>query len=329
MFDPETQAFLHSGCGLLVATVSRDGEPHATRGWGLDIVELGPPTVVRVLLDADDERTLEHAAAGGAMAITAANVLTLRSLQLKGRSQGLDAAELGRAGRPLRPRLPPRCRARRPRHLGDLQLVLPPTYVACMVSVAEMFDQTPGPGAGARTGRADGRGRGAHARRARCRSWSAASVAPSRPSSPPPPVTARPTSPICLGCTGSTTSGWRCRTSSSPRRCRTWPRTRGRACCCWTPSTYDQYRLSITYERTERRGPVFERLRGDVEALAALGGMMEVFKLRAADIYRVLSIELVPSAARPAADYQPPEADAGTVDAERAGGARLPTGARR
>ena len=81
------------------------------------------------------------------------------------------------------------------------------------------------------------------------------------------------------------------------------------------PVTYDQYRLSITYERTERRGPVFERLRGEVEALAALGGMMEVFKLRAADIYRVLSIELVPSAARPAADYQPPEADAGTVDA--------------
>ncbi|MET0902595.1 MAG: GAF domain-containing protein [Acidimicrobiales bacterium] len=81
------------------------------------------------------------------------------------------------------------------------------------------------------------------------------------------------------------------------------------------PVSYDQYRLSITYERTERRGPVFERLRGDVEALAALGGMMEVFKLRAADIYRVLSIELVPSAARRLEDYQPPEADSGTVDA--------------
>ena len=64
------------------------------------------------------------------------------------------------------------------------------------------------------------------------------------------------------------------------------------------PVTYDQYRLTIAYERTERRGPVFERLRGEVEALAALGGMMEVFKLRAADIYRVLNIELVPSAAR-------------------------------
>lgn len=68
------------------------------------------------------------------------------------------------------------------------------------------------------------------------------------------------------------------------------------------PTTYDQYRLSVAYERTERRGPVFERLRIDVEALAALEGMQDVFKLRAADIYRVLHIEQMRSAvARPEA----------------------------
>jgi len=72
------------------------------------------------------------------------------------------------------------------------------------------------------------------------------------------------------------------------------------------PSTYDQYRLTVAYERTERRGPVFERLRADVDALAALGGMMDVFKLRAADIYRVLDIELVPSARRRPEAYEPP-----------------------
>lgn len=70
------------------------------------------------------------------------------------------------------------------------------------------------------------------------------------------------------------------------------------------PTTYDQYRLSVAYERTERRGPVFERLRIDVDALAALEGMQDVFKLRAADIYRVLHIEQVPSAvARPDAPF--------------------------
>lgn len=57
------------------------------------------------------------------------------------------------------------------------------------------------------------------------------------------------------------------------------------------PTTYDQYRLSLVYERTERRGPVFDQLRADVEAVASMVGMEGVFKLRAADIYRVLDIE--------------------------------------
>jgi predicted pyridoxine 5'-phosphate oxidase superfamily flavin-nucleotide-binding protein len=64
------------------------------------------------------------------------------------------------------------------------------------------------------------------------------------------------------------------------------------------PSTYDQYRLELRYERTERRGPVFERLRADVDTLAALEGMQHVFKLRSADIYRVLHIEPTASGRR-------------------------------
>ena len=57
------------------------------------------------------------------------------------------------------------------------------------------------------------------------------------------------------------------------------------------PVTYNQFRLSVVYERTERRGPVFEQLRADVEAIALFSGMEGVFKLRAADIYRVVDIE--------------------------------------
>lgn len=57
------------------------------------------------------------------------------------------------------------------------------------------------------------------------------------------------------------------------------------------PRTYDQYRLTLRYERTDRRGPVFERLRVDVDVAAALEGMQDVYKLRAADIYRVVDIE--------------------------------------
>src|SRR6478672_9328926 len=59
------------------------------------------------------------------------------------------------------------------------------------------------------------------------------------------------------------------------------------------PTTWAEYRLTIAYERTERRGPVFEELRTDVDALAALQGMQDVFKLKAADLYRVLHIDRV------------------------------------
>ncbi len=59
------------------------------------------------------------------------------------------------------------------------------------------------------------------------------------------------------------------------------------------PLTYDEYRMVLHYERTERRGPIFDRLRRDVDAIAALTGMEGVFKLRSADVYRVVEIELV------------------------------------
>jgi adenylate cyclase len=59
------------------------------------------------------------------------------------------------------------------------------------------------------------------------------------------------------------------------------------------PLNYNEYRLTLVYERTERRGPVFERLNTDVDTIAALTGMQDVFKLRSADVYRVLKIEQV------------------------------------
>ncbi len=38
---------------------------------------------------------------------------------------------------------------------------------------------------------------------------------------------------------------------------------------------------------------MFERLRRDVDAIAALTGMAGIFKLRSADIYRVVELEPV------------------------------------
>jgi adenylate cyclase len=70
-----------------------------------------------------------------------------------------------------------------------------------------------------------------------------------------------------------------------------------RACVCVVdPHTYDSYKLVVQYERREVRGPLFDKMRRDIDAIAALTGMEGVFKLRSADVYRVISIELVPAA---------------------------------
>ncbi|HEX6418271.1 MAG TPA: GAF domain-containing protein [Acidimicrobiales bacterium] len=94
------------------------------------------------------------------------------------------------------------------------------------------------------------------------------------------------------------------------------------------PTSYDQYRLTLVYERTDRRGPVFDRLRGDVDVVAALGGMQDVFKLRAADVYRVVRIDQVPAAVHHAGERlaprpRPARADAGDPERLAAIGARL------
>jgi predicted pyridoxine 5'-phosphate oxidase superfamily flavin-nucleotide-binding protein len=59
------------------------------------------------------------------------------------------------------------------------------------------------------------------------------------------------------------------------------------------PVRYHEYRLTLVFERTERRGAIFDRLRDDVDTVAAMTGMQNVFKLRAADIYRVTEIEQI------------------------------------
>jgi predicted pyridoxine 5'-phosphate oxidase superfamily flavin-nucleotide-binding protein len=60
------------------------------------------------------------------------------------------------------------------------------------------------------------------------------------------------------------------------------------------PQTYDEYRLFLKYERTEKRGPVFDRLERDIELVAAMTGMSGVFRLKSADIYRVVELDHTP-----------------------------------
>jgi adenylate cyclase len=54
------------------------------------------------------------------------------------------------------------------------------------------------------------------------------------------------------------------------------------------PETGDEYRLDLVYLHTETEGAVFEALRAGLDAVARSTGMGDVFRLRGADVYRVV-----------------------------------------
>jgi adenylate cyclase len=60
------------------------------------------------------------------------------------------------------------------------------------------------------------------------------------------------------------------------------------------PDTQQGWELRLRLERSETTGPIFERMSLRIEAIASYCGMKGIFKLRAADIYEVLSVRKVP-----------------------------------
>ena len=51
--------------------------------------------------------------------------------------------------------------------------------------------------------------------------------------------------------------------------------------------------LDIEYDHSETEGPIFDEMDMQIEAIASMTGMSGIFKLRAADVYRVRSCERV------------------------------------
>jgi uncharacterized protein len=56
------------------------------------------------------------------------------------------------------------------------------------------------------------------------------------------------------------------------------------------PRNFINYTMDIEYIRSETEGPVFDQMDMQLEAIASMTGMADIFKLRAADIYRVKSV---------------------------------------
>jgi hypothetical protein len=49
--------------------------------------------------------------------------------------------------------------------------------------------------------------------------------------------------------------------------------------------------LQLAFQHSETEGPIFDAMDMQIEAIASATGMSGIFKLRAADIYRVLSVD--------------------------------------
>jgi hypothetical protein len=57
------------------------------------------------------------------------------------------------------------------------------------------------------------------------------------------------------------------------------------------PENAEQWRVELRYDHSETEGPLFDDMDTKLEVIASLTGMSGVFKLRAADVYEVLSVE--------------------------------------
>lgn len=147
VLDESTVARLTGAAALIIGTVSQDGRPHASRAWSAVPDADG---ALRVVIDADDARLCRGLRVRTRVALTAANVRTLTSLQVKGCVLGTEELtaldEATRRSRTDLFLLDVAETDRVPRSILDA--LVPARFLVCVIEVDEVFDQTPGPAAG-------------------------------------------------------------------------------------------------------------------------------------------------------------------------------------
>ena len=140
-------AFLDSGVSMVGASADDALVPEAFRMWG---GSLGDDGVLRALVSSDAGQTFEHVREGTLLCMTFADVLNLRSMQVKGRSVGpaeppgpADLANMERYHGLLSPKS--RLNGTPP---ALLEAIRPRSVFVVSIVVEEAYDQTPGPSVG-------------------------------------------------------------------------------------------------------------------------------------------------------------------------------------
>lgn len=147
--QPEVAALLESGCSTFLGTVDAGGNPTATHAIGAQVLKGGAE--LRVILNAEEHQVLDNLRSTAVVALGATDVPTLRSVQVKGRTvlvEPVTAADRIRTDEYL---------AAYFNTINEtdgtpvelLRRLVPREFVALVMTVEELFDQTPGPQAGA------------------------------------------------------------------------------------------------------------------------------------------------------------------------------------
>jgi hypothetical protein len=155
VLDATVSALIESDAGAgVVGLLTHEGEPWATRCWGVRIVA-HDPLQLRLLLPAGSLARLGRRAGAAdrfPLALTVADVASLRSVQVKGTAHSLEAPTDDDLAR-----FEVHCAAlleainTTDGYPPELMVRWPPTdVVAATLDVDAVFDQTPGPDAGAR-----------------------------------------------------------------------------------------------------------------------------------------------------------------------------------
>ena len=139
--------YLDSGVSMVGASANDHLVPEVFRIWGASLDDGG---VLRALISSDARRTFEQTREGSLLCMTFADVLNLRSIQVKGRCVG-SAEFPGPADMALMERYETLLYRKVPLNGTPLALVhaiRPRSVFAVSVLLEEAYEQTPGPAAG-------------------------------------------------------------------------------------------------------------------------------------------------------------------------------------